>query len=615
MLSSSPSSASSLPPHRSGSLSSCPGNHTVFTPTSSPSEKLTLTEFVSQYHKSLPLPIRVCRGYCGPSEETSISEGDHFNVHFVKHTTVVLVEMDNGYQYNVPLNSAVPFGILYDPQRNLSQASKGYTFQKASDILALPELPHVLRARKAHSSSNPENSISANELLIVRSAAKKRIGKNQLKVFSLTDKREKTLSESCIGHFSTKPRDVCLYLPDIVKHAPDIFPVRAILFAGKEGAQTVPSKLASSAVTLMHHSIETSLVVTSAIEDEGTEKMLDIPIDLNIQVRVATVTEVEAQKLARSTAYLYNNFSPAKLLSYVRSARTQGMEDTQNLLYRTIRHDRHHLRRGINITRPQSMAIPDRDDPSAVSSSPSSYPTGDIYDDIVPLDDQSEPHYMTPRPASTATTPEGPPLPDRNQTHKRTPGYSYVDIDDMRRCTPNRATRAVGPSAVSVGTCDRAPDDSSFGSTGSGGAVVERLMSELPGGAGGRGKGSEYSSRSSYSEGDLEVRRQQVQGEEREREREERESLEQLDTFLNDLKDMTDGLESVLQPKKEEKKEEEGTSYSTLQHRGPQRKTRYIQPLHDSPFLLLTCFEGGLGIYALACTLNTPSLSLSLHFG
>ncbi|CAI8004156.1 hypothetical protein GBAR_LOCUS3844 [Geodia barretti] len=89
-------------------------------------------------------------------------------------------------------------------------------------------------------------------------------------------------------------------------------------------------------------------------------------------------------------------------------------------------------------------------------------------------------------------------------------------------------------------------------------------MSELPGGAGGRGKGSEYSSRSSYSEGDLEVRRQQVQGEEREREREERESLEQLDTFLNDLKDMTDGLESVLQPKKEEKRrrKEQATPHS-----------------------------------------------------
>ena len=475
--------------------------------------------------------------------------------------------MDNGYQYNVPLNSAVPFGVLYDPQKNMPQASKGYTFQKVSDILALPALPDVVRARKGHVSSNPENSIAANELLIIRSAAKKRIGKNQLKVFSLTDKLEKTLSESCIGHFSTKPRDVCLYLPDIVKHAPDIFPVRAILFAGKEGSQSVPSKLTSSVVTLMHHSIETSLVVTSPLEDEGAEKMLDIPIDLNIQVRVATVTELEAQKLARSTTYLYNNFSPAKLQSYVRSAHTQGMQDTQNTLYRTIRHDRHHQQRGIKITRPQSIVIPDQNNDSLKQScSPSSYPTpGDIYDDIIPLDGE-EPHYMTPRLAGTTpTTPEGPPLPERNTTHKRTPGYSYVDIDDMRRTTPSRATRAVGPSAVGVGHCDRAPEDSSFGSTGSGGAVVERSMSDLPGGARGRGQGSEYSNRSSYSEGDLEVRRQQkVRGgeREREREREEKESLEQLETFLMDLKDMTDGLDSVLQgkeTKKEgDKKKEEG---------------------------------------------------------
>lgn len=568
MLSSSPSASSIAP--SSGSVDSYPGNHTVFSPISS--EKMNLTEFVSQFHKSLPLPIRVCRGYCGPSEETSISEGDHFNVHFIKHTTVVLVEMENGYQYNVPLNSAVPFGILYDPQKNLQQANKGYNFSKVGDILQQPKLPHVVRARKSHTGTNSENSIDANELLLIRSAAKKRIGKNQLKVFSLTDRREKTLSENCVGHFSTKPRDVCVYLPDIVKYAPDIFPCAAILFASKESSQSLPTKLSSSVVTLMHHSIETSLVVTSALAEDGAEdaKMLDIPIDLNIQVRVATVTEVEAQKLARSTAYLYNNFTPSKLQSYVRTAQSQGMEDTQNLLYRTIRQDGQG-KRGIKITRPQSIAISESDEAST-SSSPHSYPISDIYDDIVP----AEPHYMTPRPVGSLPSPgdSGPPLPGRNKTHTRTPGYSYVDVD-MRRSAPARATRAVGPAASSV-VCDRAPKDSSFGSTGSGSAVVERSSSHAAGDA-----SSEYSKRSSYSEGDLEVRRQQSHpsppqqasrqisaavGDEKLRLQE-----MELDTFLMDLKDMTDGLDSVLQEKKDEGGDE---SYSTLKHSGPpQRKS------------------------------------------
>ena len=613
------SSPSSHKPHplahqRTGSLTGSRPDHSVYIPSSS-SEKLSLPEFVSQYHKSLPLAIRVCRGYCGPSEETSISEGDHFNVHFIKHTTVVLVEMDNGYQYNVPLNSAVPFGVLFDPQKNVSQATKGYTFTKVADILQLPELPNVIRARKSHTSSNAENSIVANELFIVRSAARKLIGKNQLKVFSLTEKKEKTLSENCIGHFSTKPRDVCLYLPDIVKHAPDIFPCRAVLFANKETSHNVPTKLTSSVVTLMHHSIETSLVVTSALEecDDDTEnsKMLDIPIDLNIQVRVASVTEVEAQRLAQSTAYFYNHFNPKKLQSYVPTAQSQGMEETQNLLYHTIRHDSR--QRGIRITRPESIFIPSRHDDSSthtsLSSSPSSYPrSDDIYDDVLPLE---EPHYMTPRPAgpsrytmlASPTTDGGPPLPERNKIHTRTPGYSYVEVDSFRRCAPNRATRAVVPSAVNVGGSDRAPGDSSFGSTGSGGAVVERSVSEV---ATGGVINREFSNRSSYSEGDLEVRRQGLYGGEEgagKKEREVRERLNakehELDEVLLNLKDMAEGLDSVLQEGVVVGGEggvdmgSDENNYSTLQHRGPPRKrnTRYTHTHTLAVTVLCTIFS------------------------
>ena len=558
-------------------------------------EKLTLPEFVSKYHKSLPLPIRVCRGYCGPSEETSISEGDHFNVHFVKHTTVVLVEMDNGYQYNVPLNSAVPFGILFDPHKNLSQATKGYTFTKVEDILQLSELPNIIRARKAHSSSNPENSIVANELLIVRRAARKLIGKNQLKVFSLNDKREKTLSESCIGHFSTKPRDVCMYLPDLVKHAPDIFPCRAILFANKETSRSnVPSKLSSSSVTLMHHSIETSLVVTSALEESAVNsRMLDIPIDLNIQVRTATTTELDAQKLARNTAYLYNHFNPTQLQSYVRSAQSRGMEETQNLLYRTVRLD--NRQKGIKLTRPASIMMSNEEETSRRETEDR---VDDIYDDISPVE---EPHYMSPRPAGTAqatlAVTDGPPLPERNQTHKRTPGYSYVEVESFRRCAPNRSTRAV--AAVNVGSGDQASGDSSFGSTGSGGAVVERAMNGALGGHQLGGNRAEFSSRSSYSEGDLEVRRRcgvERRGR-REEERNKSVAEQELDTFLLDLRDMAQGLDSVLQEGpggtqgEGEGEGEDSEDYSKLQHRGPQqtRQIRYMYCLVYEPSQKGTC--------------------------
>lgn len=536
---------------------------------SSAGEKLTLPEFVSNYHKSLPLHIRVCRGYCGPSEDTSISEGDHFNVHFIKHTTVVLVEMENGHQYNVPLNSAVPFGLLYDPYKNSSQASKGYTFTKVGDILQLPELPNIVRARKAHPSSNSENSIVANELLLVRRASRKRIGKNQLKVYSLTDKREKTLSESCIGHFSTKPRDVCMYLPDIVKHAPDIFPCKAVLFPNKESG-SVPAKLTSSAVTLMHHSIETSLVVTSALDEETENaRMLDIPIDLNIQVRVATTTELDAQKLARNTAYLYNHFNPSRLQSYVRSAQNRGMEETQNLLYRTVRPTSHH--KGIKLTRPSTLPTSD----SSSDLNPEEH-VDSIYEDVPPLQVphsmSPEPHYMSPRPAGTPEG-EGPPLPDRNTVHKRTPGYSYVDVDNVRCAARGGAGHATRPVAVIVGSGDQASGSYSFGSTGSGGAMVERTMSEVAGGYkfGGSG-GAEFSGRSSYSEGDLEVRRGRCgsrggvakPGDGGSRQEQE------LDACLLNLQEINRELDTALQ----EGEAERDQTYSHLHHQGPQHQQK-----------------------------------------
>lgn len=537
---------------------------------SSTGDKLTLPEFVSNYHKSLPLPIRVCRGYCGPSEDTSISEGDHFNVHFIKHTTVVLVEMENGHQYNVPLNSAVPFGILFDPHKNLSQASKGYTYTKVSDILQLKELPNIVLARKAHTSSNPENSIAANELLLVRRAARKRIGKNQLKVYSLTEKREKTLSESCIGHFSTKPRDVCVYLPDIVKHAPDIFPCKAIIFPNKEG--NVPSKLTSSAVTLMHHSIETSLVVTSALEeDTENARMLDIPIDLDIQVRVATTTELDSQKLARNTAYLYNHFNPSRLQSYVRSAQSRGMEETQNLLYRTVRVNND--RKGIKLTRPS--ILPDGEDSSQHDSE---YKVDAIYEDIPPLREphfkSPEPHYMSPRPAGTPVD-DAPPLPERNTVPKRTPGYSYVEVDSVR-CAPGRASRAARPVAVKVGPGDQASGNSSFGSTGSGGAVVERTISEMAGGYRFGGSGDpEFSNRSSYSEGDLEVvRRRGLDSGGCVAKPEEVDSVQEheLDMCLLGLRDMAQDLDMALQEGQQREAEKE--AYSHLHHNGPRQQQR-----------------------------------------
>ena len=477
----------------------------IINPPPASEEKLSLPRFLANYHEHFPVSVRVCKGFCGMNEEKSISEGDCFNVHFVKYTTVVSVEFENGSRSNVPLNSAVPFALLYDPHSNHTEALKGYRFEKVGDMLQTSKLPLVVRARKAYQSSNADNSIVANELLYLKKPKKaKMLGKQHLKVYSLTAGREKSLSESCIGNFSTKPKDICLFLPEILKNMPDIFPCRAVLFNNphSEAASSMPSSnKVMSLVTMMHSSIETSLVATSALE-EGAEnaRMLDLPIELDILVRVIPTTERQTQQLYEDTSYLYKNFNPAKLHPYVNSHANSGVIERQAQLYTNVKPDCS----GVDLTKPALLIEEGHYQAPRATRTPSDpVPIESVYH---PPESSSPPQgasnsppqsyskfyrsLSTPNtagvkvappnqlPLSGSTVP-GPPLPPRHP-RKRTPGYCYIEMHPRttRPVLSEFSQRSAGNSQCahpsSSSTPDSAHSDSSFGSTGSGGAVVEQ---------------------------------------------------------------------------------------------------------------------------------------------
>ena len=431
----------------------------------------------------------------------SISEGDHFSIHFVKHTTVVAIECENGNKFNVPLNSAVHFGLLYDPYDNHSEAVKGYKFEKVSDILRMPKLPLVVRARKCHQGSNPESSIAANELLVLRRVRTKLMGRKELKLYSVTTGREKTLNDNCIGHFSTKPREVSMYIPEIVKHVPDVFPCKAVLFniAGS-AALPLPSKLSISAVTLMHSSINTSLVATSVLErDLENAKLLDIPIDLDILVRVVGTGEMEAWRLHKDTSYLYDNFNPANLCPYVSKATSQSAHETQSEFYVNVCPEQKEKYQGIKVTKPQAIQTPSHYQcPRPVGGSrrgavENIYHSPDKRDSSHSLPDmdlKSDASVRLNRGGQGSHKSDAGVLvnPGRQSSHKRrTPGYSYVETNPVISARPmqpddsSRIPAAADPSNSAQNfdiTSDTAQGISSFGSTGSGGAVVERIEND-----------------------------------------------------------------------------------------------------------------------------------------
>ena len=490
-------------------------------------EKHTLPLFVARYSKSLPVVVRVCRGFCGATEDTSISEGDQFSIHFVKHTTVVAVKCDNGTQYNVPLNSAIPFGIMYNPHNDQDRSLRGYSFSKVSDLVQASPLPRVVRARKAHTGSTPESSLVANELLLLRRVTKKLMGKKELKVHSLTTGLEKTLGEGVRGEFSTKPREVCLYLPELLKHVQDLFPHKAVLY-GVASQSGVEAKLSASVVTLTHSSIETSLVATSA-NGPGSEdsRLVNIPVDLDILVRVVNSDEVESsKKLHDDTRYIYSHFDPTRLNHYVKSS-VDSAHDTQSLLYTTVRWG--HDTKGVELVQPASIpgVVPPNQSPPvprARTRSMDGNEPSDLYHRIqrqhsspMPMTGShrqrplpatpfgcsppasSSPLSSSPLSSSPGATPpssssssssassfptqrmptmeaitEEPQRAATTSAKRRTPGYSYVDAFPMR-CTVEAPV--AGADVLSAQNPDQAASSQTDGSAGA--QVCERDLDSV----------------------------------------------------------------------------------------------------------------------------------------
>ena len=70
-------------------------------------EELSLDTFIQKYQDDLPLHVRVCKGFYGQSERTSVSEGDTFNVHFIKKAQVW---SDWVWRWSIKLRHT-PYGI------------------------------------------------------------------------------------------------------------------------------------------------------------------------------------------------------------------------------------------------------------------------------------------------------------------------------------------------------------------------------------------------------------------------------------------------------------------------------------------------------------------------
>ena len=304
------------------------------------SEGMSLKKLMSRHSKSFPLRIHVLEGFSGHTSELTISTADEYNIHFTKHQTVVTVRASSGELYSIPINSAVQFGLLYNPEK------QPCIFENVADIIALRTLPKVVCATVAYMGNAETASVAENEVLCIKRVHNPMFhGRKSLEVYSLLTGGKKQLPLECLGKFSTDPSLIQMRLLDMLDHISNLFPSQAMMFTGEEfsrSVQELPNSLLSNRITLTESKTETSLVastVDTGIPLEQAENLIDIPLDdclANVKVAIVQLDDVkETERLQIQTRNLLKNIDLAKLQSY-RDAASDNVYTTQSLFYTTL---------------------------------------------------------------------------------------------------------------------------------------------------------------------------------------------------------------------------------------------------------------------------------------
>lgn len=283
------------------------------------SKPMTIKQLAEEYRQKFPLMVRVYGGFLGASERETFSEGDLLNILFLKQAKMVTLEYGSrGRKMKVPMNSALQFGILYNPEDNTSGAMMGYEFKSANQLMAQSPLPKLVCATESSGGSSDESSLSAGEILLLREVSySSSTGIKHLVCISMETGTLKKIPENCIASFTTDPYKTRLVLSRIIKHFP--LPVSAVVFMPNVDLDDEQSPFDDqSLVTICSCQKEMTLVANSYLEDEtATEEfsdgndfpVFDIPIDLPImKVQVLEKNSHDSEKLYEETRKIYERF-------------------------------------------------------------------------------------------------------------------------------------------------------------------------------------------------------------------------------------------------------------------------------------------------------------------
>lgn len=91
-----------------------------------------------------------------------------------------------GTNFTVPLNTAIQFGLVYNPVGDTKQAKKGYSFETAGELADYRIPPKIIRVTRKFDTGDSKSSIEKNEILIVKNVSQATLTQRQcVKVHSL----------------------------------------------------------------------------------------------------------------------------------------------------------------------------------------------------------------------------------------------------------------------------------------------------------------------------------------------------------------------------------------------------------------------------------------------
>ena len=350
------------PQHQSNRQECVPSSTSEVSEQPPPGAILTLGKLAQNHPHSFPFQVKVLQSYSFQASQQAITELEVYQLLLVKQQQFVSMQDRLGMSYSIPLNSAVQFGYVNSSDRKSSPHNLAYkSYTKVADILALgeTEMPRIMCAQQTHKGQNGKCSVDENEILLILRARKSKLsGRKYLKVYSFSTKSRKSLYPDCVGHFTTNPAHLRLWLTEMVNVHASIFPCQAVIYLERRFTSSLnsfPSTLlqADSYVTLTGLSIHTSIVASRATHPATQPALLDMPMTgllNNLQVEVTPPLNSEALQTAARGAYEGLDISSLQSLDDSISERAHT---TKCLFYTILRRGSEHV--GVNLLPPSCI--------------------------------------------------------------------------------------------------------------------------------------------------------------------------------------------------------------------------------------------------------------------